>query len=97
MPTAEQSQLLGGYTGPIYKPHGCVRCNQSGYKGRTALFEILPLTAEIRDLIVSSNDTNKIKESAIKAGMTTLSEEMVKMIIKGQTSMEEMLRVIYTI
>ena len=97
MPTAEQSQLLGGYTGPIYKPHGCARCNQSGYKGRTALFEILPLTAEIRDLIVSSNDTNKIKESAIKAGMTTLSEEMVKMIIKGQTSMEEMLRVIYTI
>ena len=89
MPTPEQSQLLGGYTGPIYKPHG--------YKGRTALFEILPLTAEIRDLIVSSNDTNKIKESAIKAGMTTLSEEMVKMIIKGQTSMEEMLRVIYTI
>ena len=97
MPTTEQSQLLGGYTGPIYKPHGCPRCNQTGYKGRTALFEILPLTAEIRDLIVSSNDTNKIKDAAIREGMTTLSEEMIKMIVKGQTSMEEMLRVIYTI
>ncbi|MCH1941047.1 GspE/PulE family protein [Holdemania massiliensis] len=97
VPTTEQSQLLGGYTGPIYKPHGCPRCNQTGYKGRTALFEILPLTAEIRDLIVSSNDTNKIKDAAVREGMTTLSEEMIKMIVKGQTSMEEMLRVIYTI
>ncbi|MFQ8581246.1 MAG: hypothetical protein ACLSA6_01285 [Holdemania massiliensis] len=61
------------------------------------MFEILPLTAEIRDLIVSSNDTNKIKDAAIREGMTTLSEEMIKMIVKGQTSMEEMLRVIYTI
>lgn len=96
-PTPEQSLLLNGFSEPIYKAKGCPRCNQTGYKGRTALFEILPLTEEIRNLIVTTNDTQKIKEAAVKAGMSTLSEEMVKMIQNGETSMEEMLRIIYTI
>lgn len=96
-PTPEQSLLLNGFSEPIYKAKGCPRCNQTGYKGRTALFEILPLTEEIRNLIVTTNDTQKIKEAAVKMGMSTLSEEMVKMIQNGETSMEEMLRIIYTI
>lgn len=97
MPSKEQSILLNGYEGPVYKPKGCPRCNQTGYKGRTALFEILPITAEIRELIVTTEDTTKIKDAAVAQGMTTLSNEMVNLIIEGRSSIEEMMRVIYTI
>jgi general secretion pathway protein E len=72
---------------------GCIRCRNTGYFGRTGIFEILPVDNSIRDLIDRGEDFLKIKDMAIKRGMRTLRQSALRKLAEGITSFEEVVRV----
>jgi general secretion pathway protein E len=72
---------------------GCIRCRNTGYFGRTGIFEILPIDNAIRDLIDRSEDFLKIKDMAIKRGMRTLRQSALRKLAEGVTTFEEVIRV----
>jgi general secretion pathway protein E len=72
---------------------GCIRCRNTGYFGRTGIFEILPVDNSIRDLIDRREDFLKIKDMAIKRGMRTLRQSALRKLAEGITSFEEVVRV----
>ena len=77
----------------VYKPKGCSSCHNTGYKGRTALFEVLEVSDDIKELILSKAQSKDIKTTAMKQGMLTLRQSGLYKISKGVTSVEEVLRV----
>ncbi len=77
----------------VYKPKGCSSCHNTGYKGRTALFEVLEVSDGIKEMILSKAQSKDIKNTAIKQGMLTLRQSGLYKIKKGITSVEEVLRV----
>ncbi|MFZ2491084.1 MAG: ATPase, T2SS/T4P/T4SS family [Thermoanaerobaculia bacterium] len=72
---------------------GCIRCRNTGYFGRTGIFEILPVDNSIRDLIDRSEDFLKIKDMAVKRGMRTLRQSALRKLAEGTTTFEEVVRV----
>jgi len=76
----------------VYEPHGCIDCNNTGYKGRTALFEAMEVTDDIKDLILSRAHSKEIKKKAVENGMVTLRRSGLIKIKDGITSVEEVLR-----
>lgn len=78
----------------VYKPKGCLTCNNTGYKGREAVFEFLTVTEEMKKLILDRANGAQIKKLAIEQGMFTLKNEGIYKVMKGKTSIEELLRVI---
>ena len=77
-----------------YKPKGCLTCNNTGYKGREAVFEFLTVTEEMKKLILDRANGAQIKKLAIEQGMFTLKNEGIYKVMEGKTSIEELLRVI---
>ena len=71
---------------------GCGRCNNSGYKGRIGIFELLDITDEIRDMITSDASIDDIRNFARSQGMTTLREAGLKLIFDGNTTIDEVVR-----
>lgn len=78
----------------FYQGAGCDKCDNSGYRGRIGIFEILEIDDDIRDAIVRKADAGEIKEMAIKNGMTTMIEDGLRKALDGITTIEEILRVI---
>jgi general secretion pathway protein E len=78
---------------PVHEPRGCERCSNTGYRGRTGVFEILQTTDDVRALIGSRTDSGAINRSAIRAGMTTMFDDAVAKCRAGLTSAAEVLRV----
>lgn len=76
----------------FYTGRGCDVCDQSGYKGRRGLFELLNITDPIRDLITERAPTVVIKQKAIELGMETLREDGLRNIYDGNTTIEEVLK-----
>ena len=79
--------------GPIYEAVGCDECRGTGYRGRCGIFEILPITDEIRPLIVSNASAGVIKQAAIEQGMKTLRDDGWEKVLDGITTIDEILRV----
>jgi len=77
----------------IYKPKGCSKCGQIGYKGRICVAEIMTINEEIRDLISQGASFQKIRDAAKGAGMLTLYDSGIKKVEDGITSLEEALSV----
>ena len=77
----------------IYKGEGCPYCKDTGYKGRVAIFELMVITENIRDLISEKATTGKLREAAIKEGMCQLREDGIKKVCEGITTIDEVLRV----
>lgn len=77
----------------IYEPQGCPECNNTGYRGRVALYEVMPIKEEIKQLILTGASALDIKKEALKLGMLTLRQSGIKKIMAGITSIEEVLRV----
>ena len=71
---------------------GCEACNNTGYKGRTGLFEVLEITAAVRDLILARGQAKEIKRKSIEQGMFSLRRSGLIKIKNGTTSIEEVLR-----
>ncbi len=76
----------------FYYGKGCEKCKQTGYKGRTALFETLELTEKVRDLILVKASSGQIRAAAQRAGMVGLREAGVNKIFGGMTTIEEIVR-----
>ncbi len=72
---------------------GCVKCHQTGYKGRCGIFELLQMTREIKALVLQTSDTNQIKKCAVENGMITLRQDGAMKVLEGVTTIEEIVRV----
>ena len=86
-----------GYNQPsykIYKAKGCLTCNNTGYKGREAVFEFLTVTEEMKRLILDRATITEVRDLAIEQEMKTLKDEGLYKMMEGATSLEEVLRVI---
>jgi type II secretory ATPase GspE/PulE/Tfp pilus assembly ATPase PilB-like protein len=79
----------------FYRGRGCVRCGETGYRGRTGAMEILVVDPAIHSLIRERADSRLIKSAAVKTGMKTLMDDALAKALFGQTSLEEVLRVAY--
>jgi len=96
-PSAEELAKLGvgGTADPVklYRGTGCVACAETGYRGRTAIYEVLLVDDEIRRLIVAKADAGQIKQAAVAKGMTTLKDEGAAKVLAGITTTEEAMRI----
>lgn len=81
----------------IYRAKGCDECNNTGYKGRIAVYEILTVNREIKELISKNVSSDVIKDAAIKMGMKTLRMNCTRLVKEGITTIDEMLRIAYSI
>ena len=77
----------------FWKGKGCSACFDSGFRGRTGIFELLEMDYEIRHLLTSGADSVTIKEAAVKLGMVTLFEDGLKKVQEGITTLDEVMRV----
>ncbi len=77
----------------FFKGRGCEICGRTGYKGRLAIFEIMPITPKLRELILNEASSDEIREAAREDGMRTLREDGILKIKKGITTAEEILRI----
>ena len=87
VPAAEARHL------EIKQGKGCDRCAGTGYKGRIALYEIMPITEQVRDCILNGASAAEIKRQAVKEGMLTLRASGLVRLREGVTTVEEVLRV----
>ncbi|MEI6421722.1 MAG: GspE/PulE family protein, partial [Lentisphaerota bacterium] len=71
---------------------GCQNCNQSGYKGRKSISELLVMSPQIRELVTQKAPTVVIKSKARELGMRTMREDGIRSILDGETTMEEVLK-----
>jgi len=76
----------------LYYGRGCDKCNNTGYRGRTAIFEIMTFNDEIRDLIMNQASTSVLRAAAQKAGMRLLRENGLAAIYDGITSIDEVVK-----
>lgn len=95
-PTDEELSLVGldksKIDGPIFKGKGCADCRNTGYKGRLAIFEMIPMARDLRKLVFDNANEDEIRQSALSNGMTTLRDAGLKRVLDGTTSIEEILR-----
>jgi len=76
----------------FYRGRGCDHCNKSGYKGRMAIFEILMMDDDLRELVMKQASTNVLRAAARKRGMRSLRECGLMAIYEGQTTIDEVVR-----
>jgi general secretion pathway protein E len=77
----------------LFRRKGCPACMNTGYRGRTAIFEILIMDENVKKLILRTTDANQINEEAVKRGMETLIQDGARKVLQGITTIEEVLRV----
>ena len=77
----------------LYRGRGCNECGGSGYKGRVGIYEVLPVTEKIGQLILSHPDSSSIEKEAVLEGMITMMQDGYMKVLKGVSSIEEVLRV----
>jgi general secretion pathway protein E len=90
---ADVAGLLDGATAKLHSAAGCPACRQSGYSGRTTIYELLTTTARIRDSILASSSETVIENAAVADGMATMLQNGLSKALKGETTPEEVLRV----
>lgn len=97
-PTPEEWDVLGDKTPgcQIYKPCGCPKCNDSGYRGRIGVYEILPITNKVKRLISRGASAEEIQDQALLEGMSTLRMSATRLVKEGITSVEELMRIAYS-
>jgi type IV pilus assembly protein PilB len=77
----------------LYRPKGCDACSKTGYLGRMAIFEIMPMNERLQELVAQRASMTLIRVEAKKSGMTSLEQSGFKKVNAGETSIEEVLRV----
>src|SRR3989454_12614146 len=97
---AEDSLVPYGYrptgrgTCTLFRGRGCPTCNFTGLKGRVAIYEIMPMSSTMRDLIAKAPSIDEIRRAALEHGMQTLREAALQKVVEGVTTLDEILRVI---
>jgi len=77
----------------VFRPKGCKHCNNLGYKGQIGIFELMFINDELNELIKERKSIPEIRESAIRNGMVPLFHDGLAKVLRGETSMEELIRV----
>ncbi len=96
-PSDEERKVLGvkrNETVQIFKPTGCKRCGQTGYRGRMAIIELLRIDSDMDALIARRAPLDELRKLALEKGFTTLADDGARRILEGYTSIEEVMRVI---
>lgn len=78
-----------------YKGKGCAACNHTGYAGRMGVYEIMNIDRDLKDLILKTSNSDEVKDLAIKKGMKTLAMSAKELVLSGQTTIEEMMKIIF--
>ncbi|MCG8402502.1 MAG: GspE/PulE family protein, partial [Firmicutes bacterium] len=93
-PTTEDHLLMHGLsTSEIWQGEGCDKCRNTGYSGRSGLYELLILDDNMRDKIAGNPNVTEFRRTCIERGMVTLREDGFKKVASGKTTVEEVLRV----
>jgi type IV pilus assembly protein PilB len=87
----DASEAAGGF--PIFRGRGCNNCNDTGYRGRLAIYEILVMHEGLKELILKSASAADLKREAVKLGMSTLRMSALQKVRDGFTTVEETIRV----
>jgi type IV pilus assembly protein PilB len=77
---------------PFYRPRGCAECSRTGYRGRVAMYEVMPVEGEVRRSLERS--TEEISAAALEQGMRTLRADGARLCVAGVTSVDEIRRVV---
>ena len=85
--------LAGQSEQQFFRANGCDACQQIGYRGRTGIYELLAMTDQVRELLMSGADATSIRKAAQLGGMLNLRQDGLQKAIAGETSLEEVLRV----
>jgi type II secretory ATPase GspE/PulE/Tfp pilus assembly ATPase PilB-like protein len=96
-PSDEERKILGVKRNEaiqIFKHKGCKRCNQTGYRGRMAIMELLRIDSDMDSLIARRAHFDELRKMALEKGFNTLADDGVRRILEGYTSIEEVMRVI---
>lgn len=80
----------------VYKPKGCPNCNETGYKGRIGVYEILPISSRLKSIVSKDGNAEVIQAQALAEGMQTLKMSAKKLVLDGITSLDEMRRIAYS-
>jgi type IV pilus assembly protein PilB len=89
----EEVEALGGMP-KVYRAVGCSACSNTGYRGRKALAELLPMTEEIERVIIEGGSVEEIHKVGVAQGMSTLRQSGLMKAMEGETTLEEVLRVV---
>jgi len=89
-------KLLETFDGFLWKGKGCDRCYQTGYQGRVGVYELLVVNDVVRQCIIHGSDASTLKQKAMQTGMQGLKQDCEEKVLKGITTIEEMLRVVFT-
>ena len=81
--------MAGGPT--LFKPRGCSECNQSGYRGRTGLYQVMPIGPGIEELILANASAHDLARQARNEGIIDLRRAGLQKALQGQTSLREVL------
>ncbi len=90
--TAEQAASADGVA--LYRKRGCPRCNQTGYKGRIGIYQLMVMTEEVSRLAAQHASRDELERAALEAGMNTLWDDGLGKVVSGLTSLEELARVL---
>jgi type IV pilus assembly protein PilB len=77
----------------MWKGSGCTNCNNTGYRGRTALYEVMPVTEQLKELVLQGASAAEIKTEAIRSGMQTLRGSGIVRVLEGMSTPDEVARV----
>jgi type IV pilus assembly protein PilB len=77
----------------LFRRNGCVRCRQTGYKGRVGVFQLLEMNEELSTLAARKASHEELERAALSAGMSTLWGDGIDKVVGGLTSLEELARV----
>jgi len=95
LPQDLKEKLFKGKTKVLlYRGKGCKLCNNTGYSGRIGIFEVLEMEEDIKKLIMARANADQIRTQAIKEGMSTMFDDGIKKVLKGVTTIEEVMRVV---
>lgn len=98
MSNEEESELMGvDHSIQIYKPVGCPECNNTGYRGRTAIHEIIHCTAKVSQIIAAGGGKEEIEEAARNNGTKLLRDNAAELVVAGQTSIDELVRTTFSV
>jgi general secretion pathway protein E len=97
MPSASELNRVGlssaDCSGPMYRAKGCRACRNTGYRGRSAVHELMIVDDDVRDRVMKKADASSIRRACIAKGMKALRQDGAERVMAGQTTIEELLRV----
>ncbi|MBO62193.1 MAG: pilus assembly protein PilB [Candidatus Marinimicrobia bacterium] len=95
-PTKEELSLIGlkpqNVKGKLHRGKGCADCRNTGYRGRIAIFEMIPMSMTLRKLVFDNANEDEIRQAAMKQGMETLRDAGNQRVLDGTTTVDEILR-----